>query len=79
MLPSPDLSRVECSSGWGARLPNKRVQSDTDDAMSPGCTLNLHKTKSFVVLDIGADGSPIGVEVLAPDASLKAELRRRAV
>jgi|SRR5688572_28025499 len=50
-----------------------------EDAMGPGRTLPLHKTKSSVVLDVGTDGSPIGVEVLAPDASTKAELRRRAV
>lgn len=75
-------------SDLGRRFATARVRevsSDGDvgyirlaeDESAHGRTLPLHETQSWVVLDVAADGAPIGVEVLAPDAASRAELRRR--
>jgi hypothetical protein len=59
----------ECSVGY--------VSLSADEA-SPGRMIHLQHTASDIVLDVRFDDSPIGVEILAPRAALKAELRRRA-
>ncbi|MCG8352011.1 MAG: hypothetical protein MI924_29950 [Chloroflexales bacterium] len=45
------------------------------DEASPDRMIHLQNTTSDIVLDIGLNDSPIGVEILAPRVALKSELR----